>query len=196
MTASPTSEVLSDTVRLGGQRPVPQPQMGNGSQEQSAWRRRRAAAPAGSRVVPPRGGTTDTLTLIGHLADVLRKTGRLLQAQALLEHVVEVREERRDHPDVAGSLVRYGVVLRDLGELERSVVVLDRAVHVFAHRIGERHQYVADAKLALAESLRLSGDIYRARIEAADSLAIFEAACGPDRYSTLRAQQVLSELGR
>jgi len=65
---------------------------------------------------------------------------------------------------------------------------------MFAHRMGERHQYVADAKLALAESLRLGGDIYRARIEAADSLSIFEAVCGPDHYSTLRAQQLLSEL--
>lgn len=137
----------------------------------------------------------DVIDVDGHLADVLRKTGRLLQAQALLEHVVEVREERLgDHPDVAGSLVRYGAILRDLGEFERSVEVLDRAVRMFAHRMGERHQYVAEAKLALAESLRLSGDIYRARIEAADSLAIFEAACGPDHYSTLRAQQLLSEL--
>ena len=137
----------------------------------------------------------DVIDVDGHLADVLRKTGRLLQARALLEHVVEVREERLgDHPDVAGSLVRYGVVLRDLGEIESSVEVLDRAVHMFAHRMGERHQYVADAKLALAESLRLGGDIYRARIEAADSLSIFEAVCGPDHYSTLRAQQLLSEL--
>ncbi len=66
---------------------------------------------------------------------------------------------------------------------------------MFAHRMGERHQYVADAKLILAESLRLSGDIYRARIETADSLAIFQAVCGPNHYSTLRAQQLLSELG-
>lgn len=138
----------------------------------------------------------DVIDVDGHLADVLRRTGRLLQAQALLEHVVEVREERLgDHPDVAGSLVRYGAVLRDLSELERSVEVLDRAVRMFAHRMGERHQYVADAKLALAESLRLSGDISRARIEAADSLVIFETACGPGHYSTLRAQQLLSELG-
>lgn len=137
----------------------------------------------------------DVIDVDGHLADVLRKTGRLLQAQALLEHVVEVREERLgDHPDVAGSLVRYGAVLRDLGEIERSVEVLDRAVGIFVQRMGERHQYVADAKFALAESLRLSGDISRARIETADSLLIFDTTYGPDHYSTLRAQQLLSEL--
>lgn len=138
----------------------------------------------------------DVIDVDGHLADVLRRTGRLLQARALLEHVVEVRKERLgDHPDVAGSLVRYGALLRDLGEIERSVEVLDRAVRMFAHRMGERHQYVADAKLALAESLRLSGDISRARIETVDSLFIFEAAYGPGHSSTLRARHLLSELG-
>ena len=137
----------------------------------------------------------DVIDVDGHLADVLRKTGRLLQARALLEHVVQVREERLgDHPDVAGSLVRYGAVLRDLGEIERSVEVLDRAVQIFADRMGERHHYVADAKLALAESLRLSGDISRAHIEAADSLVIFEAAYGPSHSSTFRARRLLSEL--
>jgi tetratricopeptide (TPR) repeat protein len=138
----------------------------------------------------------DVIDVDGHLADVLRKTGRLLQARALLEHVVEVRVERlEDHPDVAGSLVSYGAVLRDLGELGRSVEVLDRAVRMFARRMGEQHHYVADAKLALAESLRLSGDISRAHIEAADSLVIFEAVYGPGSSSTLRARQLLSELG-
>ncbi|MGH3692758.1 MAG: FxSxx-COOH system tetratricopeptide repeat protein [Pseudonocardiaceae bacterium] len=137
----------------------------------------------------------DVIDVDGHLSDVLRRTGRLLQAQALLEHVVQVREERLgDHPDVAGSLVSYGAVLRDLGEVERSIEVLERAVSIFAQRMGERHQYVADAKLSLAESLQLGGEIARARIEATDSLVIFEATCGPDHYSSLRAQQLLGEL--
>jgi tetratricopeptide (TPR) repeat protein len=138
----------------------------------------------------------DVIDVDGHLADVLRKTGRLPQARALLEHVVKVREERLgDHPDVAGSLVRYGAVLSDLGELEMSVEVLDRAVRMFAHRMGERHQYVADAKLTLAESLRLSGDIPRARIEATDSLVIFEATYDSGHFSVVRARQLLSEFG-
>lgn len=136
----------------------------------------------------------DVIDVDGHLADVLRKTGRLSQARARLERVVKVREERLgDHPDVAGSLVRYGAVLRDLGEHERSVEVLDRAVQMFAHRMGERHQYVADAKLALAESLRLSGDIPRARIEAADSLLIFETTYDSGHFSVLRARQLINE---
>ncbi len=100
-----------------------------------------------------------------------------------------------DHPDVAGSLVSYGAVLRDLGELGKSVEVLDRAVRMFARRMGEQHHYVAGAKLALAESLRLSGDISRAHIEAADSLVIFEAVYGPGSSSTLRVRQLVSELG-
>jgi tetratricopeptide (TPR) repeat protein len=138
----------------------------------------------------------DVIDIDGHRADVLRKTGRLSEARALLEHAVKVQEERLgDHPDVAGSLVRYGAVLSDLGELERSVEVLDRAVRMFAHRMGERHQYVADAKLTLAESLWLSGNIPWARIEAADSLVIFEATYDSGHFSVLRAQQLLSELG-
>jgi tetratricopeptide (TPR) repeat protein len=135
----------------------------------------------------------DVIDVDGHLAEVLRRTGQHLQAQALLKHVIKVREERLGaHPDVAGSLVRYGAVLRDLGDFEESISALDRAVHIFTLRMGPQHLYVGDAKLALAESLQVSDNKPRALTEAADALSIFVTAHGSSHPSALQAQRFLS----
>jgi tetratricopeptide (TPR) repeat protein len=137
----------------------------------------------------------DVIDVEGHLAEVLRRNGRLDEARTLMEHVLEVRERQLgDHPDVAGSLVKHGAIFRDLKDFQKSVKILERAVRMFASRMGQRHHYVADAKLALAESLRLGEQIFRARIEASDALAIFEITYGPDHSSTRRARTLVIEL--
>ena len=137
----------------------------------------------------------DVVDVDGHLAEVFRRTERLDEALERTERALQVRRDRlEDHPDVAGSLLKYGAVLRDLARHDEAVDALRESVDMFARRMGEGHYYVAEAKFFLARSLQDVDDHVRARRELEEALVVFEAARGPDHASTLRARQLLQEL--
>jgi tetratricopeptide (TPR) repeat protein len=137
----------------------------------------------------------DVVDVDGHLAEVIRRMGRLEEALERAERALRLRRDRlQDHPDVAGSLLRYGAVLRDLGRHDEAVEALRESVKMFALRMGEGHYYVAEARIFLAQSL-LDVDVPEgARRELEDALVILETVRGPDHAATVRARQLLQEL--
>ena len=137
----------------------------------------------------------DMADVNNHLADVLRRTGHAAEARPLLERVLLVRERVLDeHPDVAGSLVKYGATLSSLGDNAGAMSALERACQMFAKRMGTSHPYVAEAKLALAEALRAAGQRGPAQASAREALDINMAAFGPMHRQTINAQQLLDDL--
>ena len=101
----------------------------------------------------------DVIDIDNHLADILRRTGRPEEARDLLVHVIQVRERIvGPHPDLAGSLQRYGATLAALGDYATATEALKRAQAMFADRMGADHPYVAEASVTLAAVLRDAGE--------------------------------------
>jgi tetratricopeptide (TPR) repeat protein len=130
-----------------------------------------------------------------HRGEAVSKAGRPEEAKDILERVVEVRERRlRDHPDLAGALVKYAAVLDALGEYPKAIATLRRASKMFAQCSGPDHTYVGYAELALAGTLRNAGQRERARAAAKRALEIYIAAHGPRHHSAIQAQTLLDQL--
>ncbi|MFC7220988.1 FxSxx-COOH system tetratricopeptide repeat protein [Streptomyces polyrhachis] len=137
----------------------------------------------------------DVIDVDNHLAEVLRRSGRLEEAYGLLRRVVAARkEEFQDHPDVAGSLTKLGALLRDQGCYEESESVLSQAVAMFERCMGSEHPYVADAAVERTLTRRAAGDHEGAVADISRAVSIYGsryAAGHPDRE---RAERVLQEV--
>jgi tetratricopeptide (TPR) repeat protein len=139
----------------------------------------------------------DVVDVDNHLADVLRRSGRPAEARDLLAHVVAVRERLvGPHPDLAGSLQRYGAVMAALGDKSAAIGFLQRAQAMFAERMGPDHHYVAEAGVVLADVLRDAGNLDEAIDRASHALSIYTAAYGEEHRVTCKTRILLQELRR
>ncbi len=139
----------------------------------------------------------DVIDIDNHLADILRRTGRPEEARDLLVHVIQVRERIvGPHPDLAGSLQRYGATLAALGDYATATEALKRAQAMFADRMGADHPYVAEASVALAAVLRDAGEPSAALDQAEHALSIYTAAYGAKHRATRQARTLRDALQR
>ncbi|MFI1439691.1 FxSxx-COOH system tetratricopeptide repeat protein [Streptomyces fructofermentans] len=137
----------------------------------------------------------DVIDVDGHLAEVLRRSGRLEEAYGLLRRVVAVREEEfEDHPDVAGSLTKLGALLRDQGRYEESESVLSRAVAMFERCMGIEHPYVADAAVERALTRRAAGDGDGAVADADRAVSVYAARFAAGHPDLERAERVRRDI--
>jgi tetratricopeptide (TPR) repeat protein len=132
-----------------------------------------------------------------HLADVLRRTGRPAEARDLLAHAVEVRRGLvGPHPDLAGSLQRYGAAVAALGDHAAAIDALQQAQAMFAERMGPDHPYVAEAGAALADVLKDAGKLDDAVDRAEHALSIYSAAYGAEHPVTRKTRILLDAIRR
>ena len=137
----------------------------------------------------------DVIDVDNHLAGVLCRTARPAEARALLEHVIQVREKLvGPHPDLAGSLQRYGAALAALGDYSTAIDTLQRAQTMFAERSGANHPYVAEAGVALATVLRDAGKASDALERAEHALSIYTAAYGAEHPVTRQTRAFRDDL--
>lgn len=137
----------------------------------------------------------DVIDVDNHLAGVLCRTGRPAEARALLEHVIQVREKLvGPHPDLAGSLQRYGAALAALGDYDAAIDTLQRAQTMFADRSGAGHPYVAEAGVALATVLRDTGKASDALERAEHALSVYATAYGAEHRATQQTRALRDEL--
>lgn len=137
----------------------------------------------------------DVIDVDGHLAEVLRRSGRLEEAYGLLRRVVAVREEEfQDHPDVAGSLTKLGALLRDQGRYEESESVLSRAVAMFERCMGSGHPYGADAAVERSLTRRAAGDQEGAVADIDRAVSIYAARYAAGHPDLERAERVRQEI--
>ncbi|MFC7989570.1 tetratricopeptide repeat protein [Streptomyces pilosus] len=133
----------------------------------------------------------DVVDVDGHLAEVLRRSGRLEEAYGLLRRVVEVREEEfQDHPDVAGSLTKLGALLRDQGRIEESESTLSRAVAMFERCMGSEHPYVADAVVERSLTRHAAQEQEGAVADIDRAMSIYVARYSAGHPECERAQRV------
>jgi tetratricopeptide (TPR) repeat protein len=139
----------------------------------------------------------DVIDVDNHLADVLRRTGHPREAMCLLERVIKVRERLvGEHPDLAGSLQRYGAALAADDKESAWVDALERSVAMFAERMGPRHTYVAEASVVFAEVLRDAGRLDEAIGRAETAVSIYADAYGDGHRATQKARALLDALER
>ncbi|WP_345585791.1 FxSxx-COOH system tetratricopeptide repeat protein [Streptomyces prasinosporus] len=137
----------------------------------------------------------DVIDVDGHLAEVLRRSGRLEEAYGLLRRVVAVREEEfQDHPDVAGSLTKLGALLRDQDRYEESESVLNRAVAMFERCMGSEHPYVADAVVERSLTRRAAGDQEGAVADIGRAVSTYAARYAAGHPDLERAERVRQEI--
>jgi tetratricopeptide (TPR) repeat protein len=137
----------------------------------------------------------DVIDVDNHLADILRRTGRPEEACDLLVRVIHVREELvGPHPDLAGSLTRYGAALAALGNRTAAIDALQRAQAMFADRMGADHPYVAEAGVVLATVMRDAGEPSTALDRAGHALSIYTAAYGAEHRVTRQTRALRDAL--
>jgi tetratricopeptide (TPR) repeat protein len=139
----------------------------------------------------------EVIDVDNHLADILRRTGRSAEAVELLTHAIGVRERLiGPHPDLAGSLQRYGAALAALGDYPAAIDALTRAQTMFADRSGPDHPYVAEAGVVLANVLNDAGMLDDAVRRAEYALSIYTAAYGDDHRVTRKTRSLLHAFQR
>ncbi len=137
----------------------------------------------------------DVIDVDNHLADVLRRTGRAAEARDLLTRVIDVRQRLvGPHPDLAGSMQRYGAALAALGDHSAAIDALRQAQDMFADRMGPGHPYVAEAGVVLANVLKDAGKPDDAADRAEHALSIYAAAYGDEHRVTRQARALLDTL--
>lgn len=139
----------------------------------------------------------DVIDVDNHLADILRRSGRPEEARDLLVHVIHVREKLvGPHPDLAGSLTRYGATLAALGNHTAAIDTLQHAQAMFADRMGADHPYVAEAGIVLATVMRDAGETSAALDRAEHALSIYTAAYGTEHRVTRQTRALRDALRR
>lgn len=134
----------------------------------------------------------DVIDVDNHLADILRRTGRPAEARDLLTRVIDIRERLvGPHPDLAGSLQRYGAALAALGDNSAAIDALQHAQAMFADRSGPDHPYVAEAGVVLANVLKDAGKLDDAVNRAEHALSIYTAAYGDEHRVTRKTRALL-----
>jgi tetratricopeptide (TPR) repeat protein len=140
-------------------------------------------------------GNLEVADVDNHLADVLRRTGRAGEARDLLTRVIDIRDRLvGPHPDLAGSLQRYGAALAALGDYSGAIDALQRAQTMFAERMGPDHPYVAEASVVYADALNGAGRPDEAVHIIERALSIYRTAYGDEHRVTKKTRVLLDGL--
>ena len=123
--------------------------------------------------------TTDSLQLAGR---TLEERGDYAAARDLYRRVLEIRRAQLGsrHPDVAASLLDFGIACTQLAVFDTARVCLQEALSIRESLSGSDHLDVAPVASALGQLFYWSGDYAQSRHAYDRALAIREAHRGPD----------------
>jgi tetratricopeptide (TPR) repeat protein len=101
----------------------------------------------------------DTLTAMIWLAEALKFSGKLDQAAAMGEKILEVRNQIMggEHPDTLNAMDRLGVTLRLQGNFDRAAAMVEKVLEARKRIQGEEHPETLQSMGNLALILLLQG---------------------------------------
>jgi serine/threonine-protein kinase len=131
------------------------------------------------------------------LGNILRRFGRMVEAEPLLVRALEWREANGvvDH-DLADSYNNVGLLQNELGRYEQAETTLRRAIELHRAVGGPDTEQAAAPLHNLALALRRQGDYDAARTAALESLAIKRAAGDWSLSSLAATLAVLANIER
>jgi tetratricopeptide (TPR) repeat protein len=141
----------------------------------------RATLTSAVRVLAEAAGVDniDTVAAENELADVCRELKMLDQAAELFEHVLSVRQARHgDHPYVAGTLVRWSLLLRDQGNLAEAEEAVRRGARMYEETWGPDSPFYADALTKLGAILYQAEQVAEASETLERAVRLCERNCG------------------
>ena len=151
---------------------------------ENAPRRSRADVPtrAGDRRGEPWAGSSRRGEDLNNLAELLRATNRLGEAEPLYRRALAIFEASYgpDHPDVARGLNNLAAFLHATNRLGEAEPLFRRALAIFEASYGPAHPDVATALNNLAGLLQDTDRLGEAEPHYRRALAIDEASYGPD----------------
>jgi tetratricopeptide (TPR) repeat protein len=101
------------------------------------------------------------------------------QAAELFEHVLSVRQARHgDHPYVAGTLVRWSLLLRDQGNLAEAEEAVRRGARMYEETWGPDSPFYADALTKLGAILYQAEQVAEASETLERAVRLCERNCG------------------
>ena len=124
----------------------------------------------------------NTASGLNNLAQILRVTNRLAEAEPLMRRALTIFEASYgpDHPRVARSLYSLAQLLQDTNRLTEAEPLMRRALAINEASYGRDHPSVATCLNNLAQLLKATNRLAEAEPLMHRALAIFEASYGPD----------------
>ena len=115
----------------------------------------------------------DTLDAMHSLGILFQKSGRLVEALAIIEQVLLKRNEKlgAEHPDTLNAKSSLAVCLSNVGRLDEAFSLCTKVLHVRREKFGENHPTTLDAMNNMAclywnssrpeEALRIQEEVVR-----------------------------------
>ena len=125
----------------------------------------------------------ETARLLNELGRYLRQArAQFSDAKSLFERALSINEQisGQIHPDIASNLNNIGLVLKELGDMQKAREYYERALTINEATYGSNHPHVAANLNNIGIILDELGDFTRAREYYERALAIDEAAYGPN----------------
>jgi tetratricopeptide (TPR) repeat protein len=146
-----------------------------------------AMALVGGSDGPPEGTEVQSSELINELASY--RTWALAaytEARTLYERALAIRERvfGPDHPETAGTLNDFGILLNKQGHVAEARAMAERVLTIREKTLGPDHWLTATGLNNLAIVLTGQGELAAARPLRERSLAIFEKTLGPEHIRT------------
>ena len=126
-----------------------------------------------------------TSAALNNLAELLRATNRLAEAEPLMRRALQIDEASYglDHPEVATALSNLALLLQDTNRLTEAEALMRRVIGIFEASHGKEHPNVATALSNLAVLLHRTNRLAEAEPLMRRALQIDEASYGLDHPS-------------
>jgi tetratricopeptide (TPR) repeat protein len=108
------------------------------------------------------------------------------QARRLFERALMIREKALgfDHPDIAESFLKLGLLLEAQGDIRGAQSYIERAIEIDENLYGLDYPRIGTSLNVLAHLLQGQGDLAGAQTQYDRALKIIEKAYGPDHLNT------------
>lgn len=134
---------------------------------------------------------------LNQVAIALSDQGRLEEAAAMLEQVVEARQTLPDvdgRRNLAANLNNLGLIYSELGWLDQAEAAFDSALKIVEREFGPEHPYNAFLRHSRAELLELRGEFEQARTELRLALDTATRALGKEHPFVAQVKDDLAAL--
>ncbi|NOT02579.1 MAG: tetratricopeptide repeat protein, partial [Phycisphaerales bacterium] len=135
-------------------------------------------------------------TLLSNLAQLLKATNRLADAEPLIRRALDIDEKAHgpNHPNVATALNNLAQLLKATNRLADAEPLMRRVVEIFETSYGNNHPNVATALNNLAQLLQATNRLAEAEPLMRRALDIDEKAYGPNHPEVARDLNNLAAL--
>lgn len=136
----------------------------------------------------------DTLSSLNHMGDLLRRRGKLAEAETLFRELLETCRGALgpEHPGTLSTLANVGAVLRDLGKLEEAEQFLLQALETQRRVLGRSHVETLTSQHNFGIVLLARGKLPEAEQVFRETLDLRRAALGADHHQTVATMNELS----